>query len=137
MAKGIKVGVRARVSYPKMDTTDKGTWQFFSCNEVVKNQQTGNYDIVGRYTIWVNNPNRNIKHNDYVIIDRITKSTIEHNEVNGRSFYVNNLWCDCTLQAPYTPQFQPNQNQYNYQEQTQSQSQMPNFDVSADSLPFD
>lgn len=135
MAKGIKIGVRVKVSFPKTGKTNKGTWQFFTANEVVKNQQTGGYDTIGRYTIWVNNPNPNIKHGDWVVIDKITKSVIEQNDYNGRIYNVNVLYCDCTLQAPYTPQFIDNQQQAQINYQTPSS--MPDFNVSADDLPFD
>lgn len=136
--KGVQVGNKIRVSFVKSGTKQDGSmWQLFTYQESKKNPQTGEYDRIGTYTIFVNNPNNNIKNNDYVTIKSITKILSEVKYVNNKAFNNFNAWCDVELNAPYTPQFidnqQPQYNQQNYNEQMN----VPTFSgVDDNDLPF-
>lgn len=135
MAKGIKVGNLVKVSFPKTGNGQKGMWQFFTYNETVKNQQTGEYNIVGKYMIWVNNPNPNIQHGNFVRINSITSAVITKKEYNGMIQHTSELNCDVELQAPYTPQLINNQPQQ--QAQMQQQPNFEDYNFNSDELPFD
>ena len=59
-------------------------WQLFTYKESKKNVETGEFDELGRYTIFVNNPQSSLQNGDLVEIKSITKSLIEKNVVNNK-----------------------------------------------------
>ena len=136
---GVSVGGRIKVGFPKSGNKQDGTfWQLFTYEESRKNQQTGEYDKLGRYTIFVNNPIQQLQNGDTVIIKSITKATIEKNIGKDKKEYINvNCWCDIEMGAVYQPRLVDNQNQQPQLENTQMET--PNFsDEFVDSLelPF-
>lgn len=134
--KGVFVGAKLKVGFPKIGTTQKGEqWQLFTYKESKKNPQTGDYDELGKYTIWVTNPNQYIKHNDIVTVKNITKILYEKNFANGKEFLNISVWCEVelTVYTPSLPQ-QPQMPEPNF-----NTMQTPNFDsdvVNEDDLPF-
>lgn len=135
--KGVFVGAKLRVSFPKTGTKkDKSLWQLFVYQESKKNQQTGNYDELGRYTIFVNNPQRNLQNGDIVTIKSITKSLIEKKILNNKEYININCWCEIEINGNNNQG--ANQNQPQLEENNQ-QMEMPSFsDEFVDSLelPF-
>jgi F420-0:gamma-glutamyl ligase len=93
--KGVYVGAKIKVGFPKTGKKQDGSmWQLFMYKENKKNPQTGEYDELGKYTIFVNNPQENLKNGDYVTIKNITKSLIEKNVVNNKEYINISLSCD-------------------------------------------
>ena len=136
---GVSVGGKIKVGYPKTGNRKDGTlWQLFTYEESRRNQQTGEYDKLGKYTIFVNNPIQQLQNGDTVIIKSITKTTIEKNIGKDNKEYINvNCWCDIEMGAVYQPRLVDNQNQQQQLENTQMET--PNFsDEFVDSLelPF-
>lgn len=135
--KGVFVGAKLKAGFPKIGTTQKGEqWQLFTYKESKKNPQTGDYDELGKYTIWVTNPNQYIKHNDTVTVKNITKILYEKNFANGKEFLNISVWCEVELTV-YTPSL-PQQPQFN-QAQYNNDIIPPSFDeigIDDDSLPF-
>lgn len=93
--KGVFVGAKIKVGFPKFGQKKDGTnWQLFTYKESKKNVETGEFDELGRYTIFVNNPQSSLQNGDLVEIKSITKSLIEKNIVNNKEYININCWCD-------------------------------------------
>lgn len=137
---GISVGGKIKVGFPKTGTKKDGSmWQLFTYKETKKNQQTGEYDEIGRYTIFVNNPQPNLKNGDMITIKNITKSLMEKNIVNNKEYININCWCEIEIINNTNNDNQgANQNQPQFEENNQ-QMETPSFsDEFVDSLdlPF-
>ena len=63
--KGVFVGAKIKVGFPKFGQKKDGTnWQLFTYKESKKNVETGEFDELGRYTIFVNNPQSSLQNGD-------------------------------------------------------------------------
>ena len=145
---GVSIGHRVRVSFVKSGVNNRGNqWQMFTYTESRKNQTTGNYDQLGKYTVFCNNIVPNLKDGDYVTINSITKVLIDKSVYNGREFTNVTLSCNVTPNAPYTPNLvgadETRQNQQQgftnpYVDNNVDYGDLGNFDVSVDDsqLPF-
>ena len=136
--KGVSVGTKIKVNFLKQGfKQDKSIWQLFVYQESKKNPETGEYDELGRYTIFINNPNQNLQNGDMVTIKSITKALVEKNYYNNREYTNLNLWCEVEYNAPYTPRLVDNQNQQlNNNFEMQTPSFADEYGISEDDLPF-
>lgn len=137
--KGVFVGAKIKVSFPKSGTKkDNSLWQLFTYQESKKNQETGRYDEIGRYTIFVNNPQKDLQNNDIVTIKNITKILTEKNKYNGKDYININCWCEIEKSSNNNLK-ETNKNQsedVDFEKTMDIPSFDENFSVSPDELPF-
>ena len=136
---GVSVGNKVRVSFPNSGLRQDGsTWQIFTYQDSRKNQQTGEYEEKGRYSIFVNNNIPLLQSGDFVTIKSITKVTYEKKIGKDKKESINvNCWCDVEMGAVYQPRLVETQPQS--QPQFNTQMETPTFDeslISDDDLPF-
>lgn len=100
MAKGVGVFKNSliRVSFIKQGVTNGHKWQMFTYTNSKKNKQTGEYEKLGTYQMYVNNPIDNLKDGDYVKIIDITHFELKTNVWNGKTY--QNVCANITIELP-------------------------------------
>lgn len=117
--KTIKIGAKLRVSFLKQGVSSKGTkWQSFVYKDSKKNQETGNYDTIQSYNVFINNPQSNLKDGDYVTIKRINSLQASINFSNGVQY--KNLTISCDIEEISEKNNEPNFDNANNNQQENS-----------------
>lgn len=103
----IKQGRRLKVKFLKQGESKNGAWQMFTHSESKRNQETGQYERLATYTIFINNPIKNLSEGDSIIVQGITAVAATRNVYNGKEYYNIVVNCDAKLeeQAPNEDNF--------------------------------
>ena len=131
----IKQGTKLKVKFLKQGESKHGAWQMFTHSENKKNQQTGQYEKLATYTIFINKPIKNLLEDDTIIVQGITAVSASRNVYNGKEYYNIVINWDATLEEK-----EPNEDNFNLGDTENpfdfNNEDIDNLDVSDDDIVF-